>query len=106
MEQYRWDDVPHEEVSPMISRQVIHTPYMTLARITFKRGGIAPLHHHENDQVTTILSGKLQLEIEGEKAVFSPADVVRVPGDVPHAAQALEETVVMDVFTPARSDWQ
>jgi quercetin dioxygenase-like cupin family protein len=106
VEQFSWDDVPHEEVSPMISRQAIHTPYITMARIDFKRGGSAPSHHHANDQVTTVVSGKLQLEIEGVKLTLIPGNVVRVPGNVPHAAEALEDTIVLDVFTPPRADWQ
>jgi quercetin dioxygenase-like cupin family protein len=106
MDRYRWDDVPRVQVSPMVSRQVIHTPHVTLARITFQRGADAPLHRHAHEQVTNILSGKLELEVDGVKMTLGPGDVVCVPGDVLHAAEALEDTIVLDVFSPARSDWQ
>jgi quercetin dioxygenase-like cupin family protein len=106
MDHYRWDEVPRVEVSPMVSRQVIHTPYATLARISFKRGACAPLHRHLHEQLTNILSGKLQLDVDGVKVTLEPGQVLRVPGDVPHSAEALEDTLVLDVFTPARSDWK
>ena len=80
MEQYLWDDVPREQVSPTISRQLIHTPHTTMARIFFKKGSSAPLHHHINEQVTNVLSGELQLEVEGVKETLVPGNVVRVPG--------------------------
>lgn len=106
MEQYSWDQISAVEVRPFITRQVIHTPYMTMARMVFKRGSSAPLHHHANEQVTTVLSGKLRLEIEGVTLTLGPGNVVRVPGNVPHAAEALEDTTVVDVFTPPRTDWK
>jgi quercetin dioxygenase-like cupin family protein len=106
MERYTWDETPREDMSPLITRQVIHTPALTMLRGTFKQGAVIALHQHLHEQITTVLSGKLRLEISGEATVLGPGELVRIPSDVPHTAEALEDTVVLDVFTPARTDWQ
>ena len=106
MEHYSWDHVPQVEVSPMIRRQAIHTPSLTLARIVFQKGAIVPLHQHVNEQLTTVASGRLRLEVLGSKMALGPGEIARLPSNVPHAAEALEDTVVIDVFTPPMSQWQ
>jgi quercetin dioxygenase-like cupin family protein len=106
VEQYSWDCVPEVEVSSMIRRQAIHTPSLTLARIVFQKGAVVPLHQHVNEQLTTIVSGKLQLEVQGSKVALGPGEVARLPSDVPHAAEALEDTIVIDVFIPPMSQWR
>jgi quercetin dioxygenase-like cupin family protein len=106
MEQYSWHHTPEEALSPLITRQVIHTPALTMLRGTFKQGAVLPLHHHVHEQLTTVLSGRLRLEVNGEVVVLGPGELARLPSDVPHAAEALEDTVILDVFTPARTDWQ
>jgi quercetin dioxygenase-like cupin family protein len=106
VEQYSWDRVRQEEVSPMIRRQVIHTPSLTMTRIVFQKGAVVPLHHHVNEQLTTVVSGRLQLEVLGSKTALGPGGIARLPSDVPHAAEALEDTVVIDVFTPPMSQWR
>jgi quercetin dioxygenase-like cupin family protein len=106
MDQYNWERVSKEEMSPLISRQVIHTPALTLLRTTFTRGAVVALHQHVHEQVTTVLSGSLRLEVDGEAALLAPGGLARIPSGVPHMAEAMEDTVVLDVFTPARTDWQ
>jgi quercetin dioxygenase-like cupin family protein len=106
MQRYNWDTVPREAMGPLIVRQVIHTPDLTLLRGTFKQGAIVALHQHVHEQVTNVLSGRMRLEIEGEAAILTAGECARIPSNLPHAAEALEDTVVLDVFTPARTDWQ
>jgi quercetin dioxygenase-like cupin family protein len=106
MERYDWEAVPKEAMGPLIVRQIIHTPDLTLVRGTFKRGAVVALHQHVHEQVTTVLSGRLRLEIDGEATVLTPGELARIPSNLPHVAEALDDTVVLDVFTPARTDWQ
>ena len=106
MELYNWDRIPQQKMDSMITRQMIHTPFLTMVRIAFKQGAVVPRHQHVNEQMTWVVSGKLQLEVEESKTTLGPGDIARVLPDVPHAAEALEDTVAIDVFTPARSDWQ
>lgn len=106
MEQYSWDRVPIEQMNAFINRQVIHTPYLTMVRIHFKRGALVPAHQHIHEQLTSVVSGRLKIEMDGDSTVLGPGDVARLPPNVPHAAEALDDTLVIDVFTPARTDWQ
>jgi len=69
MDVYNWARIPEEKMNPLVSRQVIHTPQMTIARIRLARGAVVPLHEHANEQVTMMQSGALRFEIAGEEVV-------------------------------------
>jgi quercetin dioxygenase-like cupin family protein len=105
MERYNWDQVSKEEMNPYLTRQVIHTPMMTILQVTFKKGAIVPLHRHVHEQVTMLTSGSLLFELDGEEFTLRAGDVLRVPSDVPHMVEAVEDSTGIDLFTPAREDW-
>ncbi len=107
-----WDSVPLEELNPLISRRLITSEKMMLAHVYLKQGAIVPAHDHHNEQFTYIISGVLRFWI-GEQA-DAPGDVytdVRagevlvIPSNVRHRAEALEDTLDVDVFNPPRQDW-
>lgn len=108
---HAWDDVPHEDLSPDIGRRMVTGERAMLAHVYLKKGAIVPLHHHENEQFTYILRGALRFWIGGEDG--DEADVVdvhagqvlHIPANVPHKAEALEDTLDLDVFSPPRQDW-
>lgn len=107
-----WDDVPREELSPLIARQLITSERMMLAHVHLKKGAIVPAHDHHNEQFTYILSGTLRFWL-GEHAdtpgdIFvdvGAGEVLVIPGNVRHRAEALEDTLDVDVFNPPRQDW-
>jgi len=105
MELMRWREEPVEELSPSIGRQVVTTGNMTVARILLGKGAEVPSHEHANEQVATILEGSLRFVVGGEEFVASAGESVVIPPNVPHAVEALEESVVLDVFSPPREDW-
>jgi quercetin dioxygenase-like cupin family protein len=105
MQHYNWADVPSEEMSPTFSRRVIHTENMTIARIHLKKGGVVAEHHHVNEQVAFVLSGALQFIIAGKPLELRAGECVVIPPDVPHSVAVLEDTDVIDTFSPGRSDW-
>ncbi len=76
-----------------------------LARVLLKKGCIVPLHSHENEQLTYIVEGALKFFIDGKEIVVSAGEVLCIPSNLPHKAEALEDTVDLDVFTPPRADW-
>jgi quercetin dioxygenase-like cupin family protein len=105
MEQYNWDAISEEKLNPLLSRQVIHTEQMTIARMWLGKGSVVPLHNHVNQQVTMVQTGLLEIEMGGERHVLKPGDVLVIPPDMPHRFVALEDSRATDVFTPAREDW-
>jgi len=105
MSQYNWPEVPLETLNPLVTRRVIHTERMTIAKLTLKKGAIVPLHQHDNEQVTMMDSGALRFEISGESIVIEAGDMLPIPPNAPHMVEALEDSVATDVFTPRREDW-
>lgn len=77
----------------------------TLARVLIARGGIVPRHSHRSEQYTMILSGALKFIFDDGELVVRPGQVLLIPANVPHAAEALEDTVDIDFFAPRREDW-
>ena len=105
---YRWDDMPIETVTPFLGRRLINGERMMLAHVYIDKGGIVPLHHHDNEQLTYVLEGALKFWIgseEGEEVIVRAGEVLVIPSNVPHKALALEDTLDVDIFCPPRQDW-
>ena len=105
---YRWDAMPREQVSPMLDRKLITGERMMLAHVYLKKGCIVPRHQHENEQLTYILEGGLRFWIgEDEKQVVDvrAGEVLHIPSNVWHKAEAMEDTLDVDIFSPPRQDW-
>ncbi len=107
-----WNDVELEEMSPTISRKLIHLDRLMLGQVFLKTGAIVPAHEHHNEQGTYILSGCLRFwlgahaDAPGDEYVdIHAGEVLMIPGGVRHRAVALEDTLDLDVFTPPREDW-
>lgn len=105
---YRWDDMPEERMSDSISRRFITGDKTMLAHVYLKKGALVPKHYHENEQITYILEGALRFwlgEDQAQEIVVRPGEVLHIPSNVPHAAEALEDTLDVDIFSPPRQDW-
>jgi quercetin dioxygenase-like cupin family protein len=101
----RWDDEPVEQVNTLIGRQMVHTESMTVARILLAKGAVVPSHHHVNEQITTLLDGRLRFVLGDEERIVIPGETLTIPSHLPHEVEALETSVVIDVFSPVRDDW-
>ena len=105
---FRWDSMKKERVSDMLERRLITGDRMMLAHVYLKKGCIVPKHSHENEQLTYILEGALKFWIGddgAEEVTVSAGEVLLIPSNVPHKAEALVDTVDLDVFNPPRADW-
>lgn len=106
---HRWDDLPEERVTETIARRIVTGDRMTLARLRLDTGARVPMHAHENEQLSWVVEGALRFVVgegEAEEAIVVRAgEILHLPGDVPHSAEALEETLVVDLFSPPRHDW-
>src|SRR5579863_3449 len=105
MERHNWNAIAEEKMNPLLSRRVIHTEQLTIARLWLGKGSVVPLHSHVNQQVTMLQSGALEFEIAGERFVLKAGEVLVIPPNLPHRVVALEESTATDLFTPAREDW-
>jgi quercetin dioxygenase-like cupin family protein len=100
-----WETMESEELSAKITRQMIFGEKAMLARIVLKRGAVVPRHSHANEQITWILSGALKLIFDDGEKILRDGQMLLIPSHVPHAAEAMEDTVDIDVFAPPREDW-
>lgn len=100
-----WNQVVREALNDKIDREMIHGEKLMLARVFMKKGAHVPKHQHHNEQVTYILEGALKFAIDGKEIVVKAGEVLCIPGNMPHEAWAVEDTLDLDVFTPPREDW-
>jgi quercetin dioxygenase-like cupin family protein len=105
---YRWDAMPVEPVAPLLSRRLITGQRMMLAHVYLKKGMVVPRHNHHNEQLTYVLEGWLRFwvgEDESEVIDVKAGEVLVIPSMVWHKAEAMEDTLDVDIFDPPREDW-
>ena len=105
---FTWDEMPKEKVTDTIDRRLVSGERLMLAPVYLEQGAVVPMHQHENEQLTYVLEAGLRFWIESEDAEpidVTAGQVLTIPSNVPHKAQALEDTLDVDVFSPPRQDW-
>ena len=105
---FRWDQMPKEKVTDLLDRRLITGERMMLAHVYLKKGCVVPKHQHENEQLTYVLEGALRFWIgeDGkQELIVHGGEVLHIPSNIPHKAEALEDTLDVDVFSPPRWDW-
>lgn len=100
-----WVDIPSEQINESIARRFITGDSVTVGRFELKQGGVVPSHSHANEQISIVLSGVLLFKIDGRETVVKAGEVMQIPGNVAHEVEVLEDTLVVDVFSPVRQDW-
>ena len=102
---YRWENVAEEQLNPLLSRKVLTGDRVMIAEMILKKGCVVPPHHHEHEQVSYVVKGKLRFEISGKEVLLESGEVLHIPSNVVHSAIALEDTLDLDIFSPPRQDW-
>ncbi len=104
---YRWTDMETDRPMPLIERQRVMGAQAMLSRVALAKGFSVETHSHSNEQFAVVLSGKIRFRIGEPGAGAGPrevtlvgGEVLHLPSNVPHSADAIEDTVVLDVFSP------
>jgi quercetin dioxygenase-like cupin family protein len=101
-----WKEIKTEQMNPLLFRQFVSAANVTIARFELKKGAFVPMHHHQNEQVSIILEGTLKLRFEGKgEFTVRAGELICIPSNQPHEAEAPEDVVILDVFSPPRADW-
>ena len=101
-----WDDVPREQLSDSIQRRIITGEKVMAAIVDLKEGAEVPMHSHESEQITYVVSGWLRFTMgDGSVVDVKDGETLVIPSWVEHAAVAMADTVDMDFFSPIRQDW-
>lgn len=101
----RWDEVELENLNPKLARQYVNSGGVTVARLLMQSGLRIPTHHHPNEQITTVISGAIRMWLGGDEYEVRAGETLCIPANQPHQTEALEDTVCLDIFSPARADW-
>jgi unsaturated pyranuronate lyase len=105
---HRWSEIPAEPMKGSITRKLVTGERMMIAHVHLMKGDDVPRHSHENEQLTYILTGALQLWFganDETNVTVRAGEVIVIPSHLPHRALALEDTLDVDVFSPPRQDW-
>ena len=108
IEKINWDNVPEEEVNPMMRRKLVYGEKVMIARMKFKDGFIVPLHHHENEQITQVHKGTIRFwfgEDESQQIDIHAGECVVIPPHLPHKALMIGDVEESDTWAPPRQDW-
>ncbi len=103
---YRWSDLPTDRPMPLLERQRIMGERMMISQVLLETGCMVPSHVHENEQFACVVRGRIRfgLGVEGspehQEIVLTGGEVLHLPSNVPHSAEALEETLILDLFSP------
>ena len=102
----RNSDVPLEKVGEGVTRQIMgYDSDLMLVKVNFTKGGIGYAHNHVHQQVSYVMEGKFEVEIEGKKEILEKGDAFVVPSNVMHGAVCLEDGILIDTFSPMREDF-
>jgi quercetin dioxygenase-like cupin family protein len=100
------EDAPYLDIGGGVQRKVLATGGgMMTVQFHFPRGGVGAPHSHLHEQVGYVVSGRFEFTLEGKTTVLGPGDSYYVPSNAVHGALALEDGVLVDVFTPQRQDF-
>jgi quercetin dioxygenase-like cupin family protein len=96
---------PIEDLGNGIKRQLLgYDSNLTLVRVHFEEGAVGEIHSHPHQQATYVEKGQFEVEVEGITEILSTGDSFWVSGDIEHGVVALKEGILIDAFSPARSD--
>jgi quercetin dioxygenase-like cupin family protein len=90
----------------MIRQVLAHTDQLMLIRHFFEKGWVGARHSHPHHQLVYVVRGALHIDIDGKTFNVATGDSFVVDGGVEHQASAIEESEVLDVFTPVRKDYK
>lgn len=95
-----------ENPGPGITRQIMgYDGQLMLVKVVFEQGAVGTVHEHFHSQSTYVVSGKFEVEINGEKKVLEAGDGFYIEPDAPHGAVCLEAGILIDTFSPMREDF-
>ena len=105
---YRWDELPRDELTPLIARRMITGERMMVAQLYLEEGAIVPSHSHENEQITYVIEGRMRFWLgadESQVVDVAAGEVLHIPSGLPHRVLVLERSLDVDLFAPPRQDW-
>jgi quercetin dioxygenase-like cupin family protein len=105
MQRLAWESVKKEVMNDKLWRKVVSGEKAMVAQLGLSKDCVVPLHHHESEQISVVLQGAVKFELEGQELIVRGGEVLVIPSNLPHSALAIEDSTVIEVFSPIRHDW-
>jgi quercetin dioxygenase-like cupin family protein len=105
MQRLAWETVKKEVMNEKFWRKVVSGEKAMVAQIGLSKDCVVPLHHHESEQISVVMQGAMKFELEGREVIVRGGEVLVIPSNLPHSALAIEDSIVIEVFSPIRHDW-
>jgi quercetin dioxygenase-like cupin family protein len=86
-------------------KTLVHGERTLMTEVRFDKGAVVPVHHHPQEQTGRLITGAMRFTVNGDLIMVRPGDSWNLAANVPHGAEALEESVVVEVFSPLREDY-
>jgi len=103
---HRLEDKPREQMIAGVERRFVSGERTTVGQIWLAKGALVPRHTHESEQVSYIVSGALRFRLDdADDVTVRSGEILVIPSNMPHSAEALEDTYDLDLFAPRRDDW-
>lgn len=100
------EEVELEKCGEGVARKILsYTDELMCVENHFEKGGVGALHHHPHTQITYVVSGKFEFEINGEKRIVTAGDTMLKKDGIEHGCVCLEEGILLDIFTPMRKEF-
>ena len=86
-------------------KTIVYGDKSNLTRFHLKAGSLLPSHSHPHEQTGFLISGKMELSIDGDIFQVDPGDCWSIKGGVEHSAKVFKDAVAIEVFSPLREDY-
>lgn len=104
---HRFETLPEDAPMSLLARRRLVGVHAMISHITLHKGCTVPVHHHENEQFSYVLTGRIRFTFNTPDQpqttppiTLSAGETLHLPPNCPHGAEALEETTVLDIFSP------
>lgn len=99
-------DAIFKDLGAGVTRKIVaYDENMMVCELTFKKGAVGEAHHHPHEQIGYIISGSFEVTDGGETKILKAGDCYLIKPDSVHGVVALEDSKLLDVFTPMRKDF-
>ena len=105
MKKLNWDEIPAEKINDKFLRKLAWDGSLMISWMECPKGSFVPAHSHANEQLTFVVKGRWRFEMDGKEIFVGANEIFFIPPNVVHAAEAVEDLVAYDIFTPPREDW-
>ncbi|MBQ2802833.1 MAG: cupin domain-containing protein [Lachnospiraceae bacterium] len=99
-------EIELENCAPGVNRKILaYTDELMCVENHFEKGAVGSLHHHPHTQITYVVSGSFEFEIDGVKKVVNAGDSMLKKDSIEHGCVCLEEGILLDIFNPMRQEF-